>query len=236
MIIPNSAIRFILFQRTPYLISHKSPLLNRFVFRIPSRMYNVSVAIEALCTKARVRRLFTEDMNREYQIMKEYLPARARAILDIGCGVAGIDVLLYQHYVKKGTRPFLSLLDKTEMPKKVYYGLEQNGCYYNSLACARDLLTQNNVPPNRIGLEEADAAHRISFTGPFDLVVSLISWGFHYPVSVYLDQVYALMSPGGILILDVRNDSDGMEQIRRKFGNAKIISSAQKYHRVVAKK
>ncbi len=234
MMIPNKAIKYILFQRTEYLLSMKSPILNRFVIRVPSRMYNLAVMLEALLTKPRVRRLFEEDMEREYKILQPHLPDHSHAILDIGCGVAGIDVLLYQHYQKKNQSPDIYLLDKTEMPKMVYYGLEQNGCYYNSLALAKEMLVVNGADPKHIFLQEDRDDHVIDFKTEFDLVISLISWGFHYPIRTYLDQVYTLLALGGMLILDVRKGTE--EEIKQKFGNATIIFEARKYFRVVARK
>ena len=236
MIIPDEAVKYILFQRTEYLLSMKSPLLNRFVIRVPSRIYNLAVTLEAMLTKPRVKRLFHEDMEGECAILKPYLPEHARTILDIGCGVAGIDVLLDQHYRAKGRVVDICLLDKTEMPKIVYYGLEQNGCYYNSLAVAKAMLVDNGAGPDHIFLQEDRDDRAIDFKRKFDLVLSLISWGFHYPVTTYLDQVYNLLKPDGILILDVRKDSGGVEQIEQKFDNAKIIHEARKYIRVMTRK
>lgn len=43
---------------------------------------------------------------------------------------------------------------------------------------------------------------------PLDLVISLVSWGFHFPVSTYLDQVHDLLREGGRLILDLRKRKD----------------------------
>lgn len=232
MIIPSEAIKYILFQRTEYLLSMKSPFLNRFVIRVPSRMYNFAVTLEALFTKSRVKRLFQEDMEREYGVIKPHLPEHARAILDIGCGVAGIDVFLAQHY--RQDTPKIYLLDKTEMPKKVYYGLEQKGCYYNSLDIAKELLTENGVAAGDIITQEAGNDSRIHFNEKFDLVISLISWGFHYPVATYLDQVYNLMAPSGMLILDARKGTEN--EIKQKFGNATVIFEARKYFRIMARK
>ena len=234
MIIPKKAVKYILFQRTEYLLSMKSPLLNRFVVRVPSRMYNLAVVLEALLTKPRVERLFREDMEREYATIKPHLPKHSHRILDIGCGVGGIDVLLDQHYRAKGQAVDIYLFDKTEMPKKVYYGLEQNGCYYNSLAVAKEMLVSNGAAPERIFLQEDRSDHTIDFKTKFDLVISLISWGFHYPIQTYLDQVYTLLASGGTLILDVRKGTEG--EIRQKFGNAMIISEARKYVRIMARK
>jgi hypothetical protein len=167
--------------------------------------------------------------------MLPYLPTNANSILDIGSGVAAIDVLLFRHY--SHNNPKIFLLDKTEMPSKVYYSFKPKGCYYNSLYLSRTLLEENGIPKDNIFTEEADGKS-INFEASFDLVISLISWGFHYPVSTYLDQVYEKMNPGGSLIMDIRkvSDSNGLEEVRKKFGNIEIIYESDKNARIVARK
>ncbi len=236
MTVPQSAVKYILFQRTQYLICLKSRLLNRLVIRMPSKTFNWAVSVEALFTRSRVERLFEADVKAEYESIKPYLPEQAAAILDIGCGVAGIDVKLAEHYKASKQEVTLSLLDKTEMPEKVYYGFEKKGCYYNSLAVARELLEANGIAPKQIMTQEVGADGQITFTGPFDLVTSLISWGFHYPVKTYLAQVHTLLRSGGVLILDVRKASTGVAEIKKQFGNIKIIAEFRKHQRVAATK
>jgi len=166
--------------------------------------------------------------------MKKHLPTNAHAILDIGCGIGGIDVLLNEHY--KNTTPSIYLLDKTEMPKKVYYGLEERGCFYNSFEVVKDFLTKNGVKGKQIFTQEANEKNTIDFNATFDLIISLISWGFHYPVSTYLDQVYDKLSPGGVLIIDVRKSFGGIEALHEKFGNMEVIQDAIKHSRVIFRK
>ena len=120
------------------------------------------------------------------------------------------------------------------MPKKVYYSYRERGCYYNSLATSKNILEMNGVPSQDIFLQEAEN-NLIKFDVKFDLVVSLISWGFHYPLSTYLDQVYERMAPGGVLILDVRKvpTSNPITQLKNMFGNIKILYESDKHARVM---
>lgn len=67
-------------------------------------------------------------------------------------------------------------------------------------------------------------------------MLSLISWGFHYPVSTYLDRVRELLSDDGVLILDLRRDTGGLEDLRRAFRQVEIVRSADKFDRVLARK
>ena len=93
------------------------------------------------------------------------------------------------------------------------------------------------MPPQQIFLQEAED-NKIKFNEKFDLVVSLISWGFHYPLSTYLDQVYQKMALGGVLIIDVRKVtmSDPLTELRTKFGDVSIITESNKHMRVAATK
>jgi SAM-dependent methyltransferase len=192
------------------------------------------VALEAFLFKNRIKKLFNLDMRDEYDRIKNYLPDRASSILDIGCGVAGIDALLHEHY--QNDNPKFFLFDKTELNEKVYYGIKKEAAFYNSLSVAKSLLENNGVPPQNIHLQEADLDRAIKFSEKFDLVISLISWGFHYPASTYLDRVYELLKPGGALIIDVRKGVGGEEEVRNKFHNAEAIYEAQKHIRIVAHK
>ncbi|MEN9625945.1 MAG: hypothetical protein RL557_273 [archaeon] len=193
------------------------------------------IALESFFRGKTVAQLFSEEMNKEYQGMKALLPQNASAILDVGCGVAGIDVLLYKHY--SNSKPKIYLLDKTEIPKKVYYSYTEKGCYYNSLVTSKNILEMNGVPAAQIFLQEAQD-NKITFDAKFDLAVSLISWGFHYPLSTYLDEVYEKMSLGGVLVIDLRKipNADPVTKLRNKFGEVKIITESEKHTRVVATK
>jgi len=234
--ISDSAVKYILFQRTKYLIYQNNKWLNKIVIRIPFLTYNRMVLFEAWLFKSRIKRLFSEDMEREYESIKKYLPENPSLVLDIGCGVAGIDVMLAHHYDKAGKKIDLYLLDKTELNKKVFYGLEKTAAYYNSLEIARDLLILNKVEKQNIHTQEA-TGHPIFPGKKFDLIISLVSWGFHYPVETYLDEVYEKLSPDGTLIIDIRKGTNGEKIIEKKFGTkTQFITNEQKRCRAIIKK
>ena len=52
-------------------------------------------------------------------------------------------------------------------------------------------------------------------------------------MDVYIDEVYDLLINDGILILDIRKDTDGIEILMNTFNNSvKIIKKSEKFQRV----
>ncbi|HEU4324764.1 MAG TPA: class I SAM-dependent methyltransferase [Roseiflexaceae bacterium] len=234
--VPDAAIRYILFQRTAYLRFPITPLyrwLQRFLpARFPLPIYNLVVAVESRLGRARTKALYQADMQREYTTLRWALPPRCGTVLDIGCGVAGIDALIQRHYA--GQPIDFVLLDKTAVDRSVYYLFNPRASFYNSLDVAADLLAQNGIPRERIHLLEADERGTLALDRPVDLVISLLSWGFHYPVATYLARVRELLRPGGVLILDLRRNTDGLDQLRQSFARIDVLEETPKYLRVRA--
>ena len=134
--VPRSATKYVIFQRTQYLLFRRSRFIQSVIKVLPKRIayaleslfsnFNLSVSIESFFTHGKVEKLLTEEMYFEYNSMKSFLPKGVKSILDVGSGVAAIDVLLYRHYDEY--KPSIYLLDKTEMPSKVYYSFKSKGC------------------------------------------------------------------------------------------------------------
>jgi len=230
--IADNSLKYILFQRTDYLENNKLRTLLRQIGRIQF-LHTLTVNIEAVCLRNIIKQAFSEDIIQEYNKIKNYLPPSATSILDIGCGIAGIDIFLSRHYEHKAD---IVLLDKSIIEKKLYYGYEAKGCFYNSLLIAKNLLVDNGVAPNKVQVREATEDNKIEWEGGFDIVISLLSWGFHYPVCTYLNQVYENLRRKGIVILDVRRNTGGKEEIEHKFGNSQVICSGLKFNRILAQK
>ncbi|ODR98518.1 hypothetical protein AUC68_08835 [Methyloceanibacter methanicus] len=110
------------------------------------------------------------------------------------------------------------LLDKTDMESQIWYMFEQKGAFYNSLDLAKETLTINGVDPSIVKLIEAPSNGEIPLEEKsIDLVLSTISWGFHYPVSTYIDSVAKILSDDGVLIIDVRKGTDGVAELQNHF-------------------
>jgi len=128
------------------------------------------------------------------------------------------------------------LIDKSAIDVNLHYGFKDQGSFYNSLLLTRSFLVENNVPEERIFVQEANAENIIEFNQQFDLIISLISWGFHYPVATYLKSAFDKLKTNGMIIIDVRKDSNGIEELKEEFKEVNIIKEFSKHFRVMVKK
>jgi SAM-dependent methyltransferase len=217
----SETTKYILLQRTNYMTLPKYPLVNKLSIA-------TLAAIEAMVRpEASIVSMYLKDMENEYDALKTVLPARAEKILDIGCGLAGIDVFLYRHYGS----PRIYLLDKTGQSKDLHYNLEAEASYYNSLQLARELLEKHEVRARDIHEIDID---KVPFPNEkFDVIISLLSWGFHYPVSTYLEKVKTALTPDGVLVIDVRKSSDGEKVLRENFSKVRSLELDKKTSRLV---
>lgn len=234
MAVPNDALKYILYQRTDYLC-----FPNTFTYRVvnkilPFSIYKRVVAIEAKIAPKRIKTLYERDMTKEYLSIKDYLPETCDSILDIGCGIGGIDVFLSKHYGDK--QPIFYLLDKTRIENDIFYGFEPKGEFYNSLDLAKTMLMSNGIAEKYIHLVEATDKNEIHISDKVDLVISLISWGFHYPVETYLNKAHDVLIEGGSMIIDVRKGTNGIELLNNLFRKVDVILEEKKFHRVLALK
>jgi SAM-dependent methyltransferase len=243
--IPRKAPPFILFQRVNlqgvgqainrnalgvmlYRIYEKSALL-----KICYRFYTWK--LEPIFRSDAIARSYSLDMTGEMETLKPVLPAAATTIVDIGCGIGGIDVLLYRHYVGKGKAPDLYLIDRNEVSPKIVLGYHDRASSYNSLELTAETMRMNEIPADRVHTVVADGFYAADIP-PVDLVLSLYAWGFHFPVQTYIERVYAILRPGGRLILDLRKDTEGFDVVRRYFGGYTVIAEDVRHQRIAATK
>ena len=102
--VPDSAVRFILLQRTSFRF------LRKHIDRLGISYSGYLSHLEAFLRSHAVKKAFHLQILSEYEMLKTHLLPHARSILDIGCGVAGIDATLAKHYgPSSSTKPRRSL-------------------------------------------------------------------------------------------------------------------------------
>ena len=171
--------------------------------------------------KSAYGRLIRED----FEELEKHLPARATSVLDIGCGLAGIDTFLYDRY----GRPNLHLLDgtsKTDSPAERINFHPEGMQPFNDMLATRELLVANDIDP--LDIYEWPVGYSKDPI-PCDLCISLLSWGWHYPISTYLDLAWRSLVEGGRLILDVRATTGGEHALDAKgFKRLAVIRTTPK--------
>jgi len=128
---------------------------------------------------------YADTVMSDFRNIEPHLPERVDSIIDIGCGMAGIDVFLKQKY----PAATLTLLDSDGQTANV--GLSPDAGAGGNREAAEALLAANGVKPDKwmdIGTKEPLIA---------DLIISLLSWGFHYPLTAY--------TAIGLCIADIRH-------------------------------
>ena len=166
------------------------------------------------------------------------MPAPCRRILDIGCGLGLLDLLLYR--AARGAKPELFLFDKSVVPEALMTapiaptGFNDSYVFTASLQEAATFLERNGVARHDIRTCEV-GTWTIPAGAPFDLVFSRKSWGFHYPLSQYLDEVAASVSAQGVVITDVRAGTGGEDLLRRYFADVRVLLTGSKSALVAAR-
>lgn len=151
--------------------------------------------------------LFFEYFPRWYQMFWDArfkqdlfnLPDNA-VIIDIGCGVSVIDLLLSQYLPQSK----FYLLDKEGFTFKpgIYY--DSNYPKYHSWAPIIDAIETTELDPNRFNfITPTDA-----WPEQADAITSYFSYCWHYPKETYWSKVLETLKIGGKLILDIRHLAD----------------------------
>ncbi len=140
---------------------------------------------------------YYDNIKFNWDDMKDYV-GEPNKVLDIGCGIGGIDYFI----AKQFQNCHLYLLDENKLDETIMYGYNNKSSYYNSLELSEKFLRLNNIS-NEITLLTPD--NDLSILKEIDLVISLISWGFHYPIETYLDLVSNCTSENAKVIIDIRH-------------------------------
>lgn len=148
-----------------------------------------------------------------------YLPNQANAILDVGSGLGGIDILLYRWYERN---VHLTLLDGGVFSPTVV----NHNVPFNSKKVALEFLEQNGVRAQYAHFMEHDNAK----PAPFDLIVSFRAWCFHIQPSVYLDFVRRCCHEKTRLIIDIRKSPEWRAEVGDHF-DGMVIDESEKFER-----
>ena len=155
---------------------------------------------------------------REFETFKYLLPNSVNNIMDVGCGLGIINVYLNNFFEKK---PIFFLLDKNRIDKKIKYGFSSNYESYNDLNETRNILLENNINGNCIHLFDVEKQFQIN--KKMDLVISLKSMGYHYPIDTYIELFKNCCSKDTIFIYDIGENQYDENYLKKFFDDIKIV-------------
>lgn len=170
---------------------------------------------------------FADEIKAEYLKLKPFLPASIKSVLDIGCGIGGIDYYLSKNHGS----PVLHMLDYNKKDENIHFGLRPTASKYNSLESTREFLNNNGIT----NFELHDAEKGYPDGHEYDLIISLLSCGYHYPVNTYLNGIIKTLSKDGALIIDVRIGSLDFQLLKTIFKTVIVICTENKARRVIAR-
>ena len=161
----------------------------------------------------------TEDLfYKEFETFKNYIPNSAENIMDIGCGLGIINIYLNEFFEKK---PVFFLLDKNRVDRKIKYGFSSNYESYNDLNETKNILLNNNIDTNCINL--FDVEKQFLITKKMDLVISLKSMGYHYPINTYKELLRNCCTQDTVFIFDIGDNQYDENYLKTIFEDVKII-------------
>ena len=184
--------KLLLLQRNELLSKNQNWLRKRFGRLIFTNFFVNYFQVEDI--EKRTEELF----QKEIELIKKYLPKKAENIMDIGCGLGIINIFLNKIY---NNQPNFFLLDKNRIDKVIKYGFSSDYESYNDLKETRNLLINNDINPSSINTFDVEKDFKIETK--IDLVISLKSMGYHYPIDQYLRLFQTCCDENTSFIFDV---------------------------------
>ena len=143
------------------------------------------LSIELLCLHRTqyitiVEKAYNKELNATLNKIAKFLPEEIKSIADIGGGIGGMGVLLNEKY---GCHVNILEKDKYERSKRIIgYNKAEDFGGYASKKVVEEVWEESGLAKKDLTYIDIDQ----SFVYPkVDLTISLLSWGFHFPLDTY---------------------------------------------------
>ena len=211
--------KLLLLQRNELLSKKQNWLRKRFGRSLFTNLFVNYFQIKDL--EKRTEELF----QKEIELIKNYLPIKAKNIMDIGCGLGIINIYLNKVY---NNEPNFFLLDKNRIDKVIKYGFSSDYESYNDLKETKSLLLNNNIESKSIHI--FDVEKDIKINSKIDIVISLKSMGYHYPIDQYLNLFSTCCDENTTFIFDVFKEYYNESLFKRYFDTLDVIYEEKSIH------
>lgn len=168
------------------------------------------------------------SLRADFNELVPHLPDRCNALVDVGSGLGGIDILLARHYREtQGHEPLVFLLDgEHDAPQ-----MRAHNVTFSNLEAARDLFAFNRVQLPLSGNTLQKSCRQC------DLILSLQAWCFHLEPAKYDWVVQNNACEHTCIAVDVRKSRpDWKHYVLSNFGGVMKARDALKYQRLVGYK
>lgn len=173
-----------------------------------------------------IAKMYYDSCRADIKSFAKYIPKKVESVLDIGAGMGGVDVLLYKDSPEP--KPNMALFDVDRVDDEISYGFSESASGYSRRRDVKAFLKANGVAEKDfVCIKAVPYGHR------YDIILSLISCGFHYPVATYLQNIVELLGDRGIVILDIRKGSGQFDLLHNAFKYVNTVQAREKYKRVV---
>ncbi len=162
----------------------------------------------------------------DFNLMKPWIPAKATAVLDIGCGFARIDAFLADYY---GRGVVIHLLDNDHFIENE--GKEQVGFNPTTVAWKDRNAGIKHLKKTVPWCKVEGHPPNPDLTIRANLIVSLRALGHHFQVETYLGLIDRSLRRGGRLILDIRNGTNGVSVLES--AGFKVLSADNRQIRLL---
>lgn len=145
-------------------------------------------------------------------------------IVSIGPGNGILELIFF---IKNPFKKILLIdIESTSIHQHSFY---TQGSGYSSLEDTKIFLMANNIPAEQIFMCNPKVDTLPDFK--FDLLISMISMGFHYPCDDYVDFILSNIRKSGNLILDKRKNvrDDGFAKLEKQLKFVDQIESKKSY-------
>ena len=170
------------------------------------------------------------------KLILEEFPEKNLTVLDIGCGIGGYHKKWIEQHNSSST---LLLMDNSEFnARALSYGHGNSDRYYNSLFLTRNYLNNDYSSKVKVVPIEIKREYPGKIPNHLDLIVSFISWGFHYSLEDYWSTITKKMSlNSSIIAVDIRKNSQSYSFLKEQANfSLEIVSSNSKYDRMLIRK
>ena len=167
-------------------------------------------------------------------MLKKFLPSSVNQILDIGAGI-GLFSLYLNHFY--GDVKNISIIEVDRLLEIEFHNKKQKNVVLEQplhvLNLAKDFLHKNNT--FNVSFIDSNKVYN-KLNKPYDLVVSLRSWGFLVDLDQYLDFVNENLALNGTVIIDINKRTLWKNKFEKYFNNTRVINEYVAHYRMIGNK